>query len=62
MVKRDTGAESQSGKRELEGEMERVAVVCKRTCVFSIMSGSVFEKGFEEEVVGLLGDEKCELV
>ena len=41
-----------SGKRELEGDKERVAVVCKRGCneFLSCVSGRGCEKGFEEEV------------
>ena len=51
--------ESKSGKKELDGEKERVAVVCKRgslrvsfQCVWEGC-----EKGFEEEVVEVSGDE-----
>ena len=40
--------ERKSGKRELEGGKDRMAVVCKRTCcdIHSSMSERFLEKGF----------------
>ena len=47
--------ETKNGKREVEGETERVAVVCKRACCGprSGSSGQVFEAALVE----VLGDE-----
>ena len=44
---------------EVEGEMERVAVVCKHACCEprSSLIGQVFERSFEEDVVAVSGDE-----
>ena len=55
-----------SGKREVKGEIVRVAVVCKRAWCGSrsSLSGKVFEEFFEEDVVEGSGSESerwCEV-
>ena len=55
MRKRTKEEATESGMREVEGGKQRVAVVCKRACCgpSCSLSGQVFE----EDVVGVSGDE-----
>ena len=62
----NTEEEGKSGKRELEGQKERVAVVCNRICCdFPSSMGERFPEGsLENEVVVLSCDESehwCEV-